>query len=148
MAQEVTIDNILYSDDKTLLQLDVIHKYLSTESYWSKDIPFDIVKRAMEGSICFAAYDKGKQIAYARVITDGATFGYLADVFVMEPYRGKGISKQLMKFIMDYPSFKGFRRFMLATKDAHSLYEKFGFKQMATPDRFMEIKPFEEYNSK
>ncbi len=99
MAQEVTIDNILYSDDKTLLQLDVIHKYLSTESYWSKDIPFDIVKRAMEGSVCFAAYDKGKQIAYARVINAGATFGYLEDVFVLEPYRGKGISKNLIKFI-------------------------------------------------
>ncbi|MBK7668547.1 MAG: GNAT family N-acetyltransferase [Sphingobacteriaceae bacterium] len=148
MAQEITIDGILYSDDKALLQLDVIHNYLSKESYWSKGVPVEIVKRAMDGSICFAAYDNGKQIAYARIITDGATFGYLADVFVLEPYRGKGISKNLMKFIMDYPSFKGFRRFMLATKDAHSLYEKFGFKKLSTPDRFMEIKPFEEYKSK
>lgn len=148
MAYEITIDNILYSDNKGLLQLDVIHNYLSKESYWSKAVPMDIVKRAMEGSVCFAAYDNGKQIAYARVITDGATFGYLADVFVLESHRGKGISKHLMKFIMAHPSFKGFRRFMLATKDAHSLYEKFGFKQMATPDRFMEIKPFEEYNPK
>lgn len=148
MAHEIIIDTILYSDSKELLQLDVIHNYLSKESYWSKGIPLDVVKRAMEGSVCFAAYDKGQQIAYARVITDGATFGYLADVFVVEAYRGKGISKHLMKFIMDYPSFKGLRRFMLATKDAHSLYKKFGFKPMATPDRFMEIKPFEDYTSK
>lgn len=147
MAVEKTIDAVLYSDDKQLLQLSVVHDYLSKESYWSKGIPLDIVKRASEGSVCFGAYVNGKQIAYARVITDGATFGYLADVFVLESHRGKGISKNLMKFIMDYPAFKGFRRFMLATKDAHSLYEKFGFKQMATPDRFMEIKPFEEYNS-
>lgn len=145
---EITINNILYSDNKQLLQLNIVHDYLCNESYWSKGVPFDIVKRAAEGSFCFAAYDNGKQIAYARVITDGATFGYLADVFVLEPYRSKGISKHLMKFIMEYPAFKGFRRFMLATKDAHSLYEKFGFTNMKTPERFMEIKPFEEYNPK
>lgn len=145
---EMTIDNMLYSDNKQLLQLNIIHDYLCNESYWSKGVPFEIVKRASEGSFCFAVYDNGKLIAYARVITDGATFGYLADVFVLEPYRGKGISKNLMKFIMEYPAFKGFRRFMLATKDAHSLYKKFGFTEMKTPERFMEIKPFEKYNHK
>lgn len=148
MAYEVTIDNILYSDRKDRLQFDVIHNYLSRESYWSKGIPKEIVLRAAEGSVCFGVYAGEKQIGYARVITDSATFGYLADVFILEPYRGKGISKNLMQCIMDYPSFKGFRRFMLATKDAHTLYEKFGFKKMATPDRFMEIKPFEEYSKK
>lgn len=148
MAHEITIDNILYSDNKDLLQFDIIHDYLSNESYWSKGIPKELVKRAAAGSVCFGVYTEGKQIGYARVITDGASFGYLADVFVLEPYRGKGISKHLVKFIVDYPAFKGFRRFMLATKDAHGLYEKFGFKKMETPDRFMEIKPFESYNSK
>lgn len=148
MAYESTIDKILYSDKKELLQLDVIHHYLSKESYWAQGIPQQIVKDSIKGSVCFAAYDNGKQIAYARVITDNATFGYLADVFVLEPYRGKGISKQLMKFIMDYPACKKFRRFMLATKDAHALYEKFGFKPLAFPDRIMELKAFENYNNK
>lgn len=148
MSYESTIDGILYSADKNLLQINVIHDYLSKESYWSKGIPLQIVENAIKGSVCFAAYDGGKQIAYARVITDGATFGYLADVFVLEPYRKKGISKNLMQFIMACPELKGLRRFMLATKDAHSLYEKFGFKNLSTPDRFMELKPFETYDSK
>lgn len=148
MAREVTIDGILYSDDKALLQFDVIHTYLSKESYWSKDIPLSIVKESAAGSICFVAYENGKQIAYARVVTDAATFGYLADVFVLESHRGKGISKHLMKFIMEHPSFKNLRRFMLATKDAHSLYEQFGFKALAKPNTIMEIKFFEEYTNR
>lgn len=148
MAYETTIDSILYSTNKELLQLDVIHHYLSKESYWAQGIPLQLVKDSVAGSICFAAYDNGKQIAFARLITDSATFGYLADVFVSEPYRGKGISKQLMKFIMDYPACKKLRRFMLATKDAHTLYEKYGFKKLAFPERIMELKAFENYNNK
>lgn len=145
MLYEAAISDLVYSNNKDLLQVDVIHAYLSGESYWAKGIPLHLVENAIRGSECFAVYYNGRQIAFARVITDGATFGYLADVFVLESYRGKGISKQLMKFIMDYPRFKGLRRFMLATKDAHSLYEKSGFKRLSTPDRFMEIKPFENY---
>lgn len=146
MTQEKIVDGVLYSDNKDLLQLDVIHAYLSNESYWAKGIPKELVKKSIEGSLCFGAYKDNKQIAFARVISDMASFGYLADVFVLEEQRGKGISKQLMKFIIDYEPLKGLRRFMLATKDAHSLYEKYGFKPLATPDRFMEIKPFENYN--
>jgi GNAT superfamily N-acetyltransferase len=148
MAYETTVDSILYSDNKELLELEVIHDYLSNESYWAQGIPLQLVKDSIAGSVCFAAYDNGKQIAYARVITDNATFGYLADVFVLAPYRGNGISKQLMKFIMDYPTCKKFRKFMLATKDAQALYEKFGFKKLAFPERIMEVKAFENYNSK
>jgi len=148
MAYEVTIDGVLYSDNKELLQEDLIHNYLCNESYWAKGIPAQIVKESIEGSICFGVYENGKQIAYARIVTDKATFGYLADVFVIESHREKGIAKQLMAFIMSYPLCKKFRRFMLATKDAPSLYEKFGFKSMATPDRFMEIKAFEDYSQK
>lgn len=146
MNYELTENNVLYSCNKDLLQVDVIHHYLSKESYWAQNIPVSVVEGSIKGSLCFGAYSDGKQIAYARVITDEATFGYLADVFVLEPYRKKGISKTLMKFIMNHPSLKNLRRFMLATKDAHTLYEKFGFKKLSTPDRFMEIKPFEVYS--
>jgi len=148
MAYETTIDSILYSDNKELLQLDVIHHYLSKESYWAQGIPLQMVKDAIDGSVCFGAYLDGKLIAHARIVTDGVTFGYLADVFVLEPYRGKGISKQLMKLIMDYPMVKKFRRFMLATNDAQKLYEKFGFGYLPHPERIMQIKAFENYNNK
>lgn len=145
MHHEIIIDSVLYSDNKELLDANAIHKYLSEESYWAQGIPKEIVLKAIHGSVCFGAYDNGRQIAFARVITDGATFGYLADVYVLESYRKKGVSKNLIKLIMSYPAFLGLRRFMLATKDAHSLYEKYGFKKLSTPDRFMEIKPFENY---
>lgn len=145
MPHEIIIDGILYSDNKELLEAMAIHKYLSVESYWAKNIPKEVVVNAINGSVCFGAYINGKQIAFARVITDGATFGYLADVYVLEAFRNKGVSKNLMKHIMAYPGFAGLRRFMLATKDAHCLYEKFGFKKLSTPERFMEIKPFENY---
>lgn len=145
MSYEKQIGEYLISSDKQRLQIDVIHNYLSTESYWAQNIPLTTVKAAIDGSICFGIYKGKNQIGFARVITDGVTFGYLADVFILDKHRGKGLSKELMMFIMDYPSFKNFRRFMLATKDAHTLYEKFGFKLLSTPERFMEIKPFEKY---
>ncbi len=147
MDYELTENNILFSCNKELLQVNVIHHYLSKESYWAQNIPLSVVEASIKGSLCFGVYSEGKQIAYARVITDEATFGYLADVFVLESYRKKGISKALMKFIMNHPSLKKLRRFMLATKDAHMLYEQFGFKKLSTPDRFMEIKPFEVYSA-
>jgi GNAT superfamily N-acetyltransferase len=140
-----TIDNILYSSDKSLLQIEVIHGYLSKESYWAQNIPVETVKASIEGSTCYAAYYEGRQIAFARVISDHATFGYLADVFVIEEFRRKGISKQLMNFIMSEPSFGKLRRFMLATKDAHGLYEKFGFSNIQSPERLMETKGLENY---
>jgi GNAT superfamily N-acetyltransferase len=148
MVYETRIDNLLFSNNKDLLQVDIIHHYLSVESYWAQGIPLDLVKESIEGSVCFAVYKDKKQIAYARIVTDNATFGYLADVFVLEEYRGEGISKQLMKFIMDYPPCKKFRRMMLATKDAQGLYAKFGFKNLAYPERIMEIKAFENYKKK
>lgn len=145
MIYEVTVDNILYSTNKQLLQLHVIHHYLSKESYWAQNIPLETVKASIKGSLCFGAYSNGQQIAYARVITDEATFGYLADVFVLVEFRKKGIAKELIKFVMSHPSLTRLRRFMLATKDAHTLYGKFGFKKLSTPERFMELKPFEKY---
>ncbi len=148
MAYEITIDGLLFSDNKELLQVEVIHGYLCNESYWAEGIPLEIVKDSIAGSVCFGVYKNGKQIAYARIVTDNATFGYLADVFVLGEFRGAGISKQLMAFIMNYPACKKFRRMMLATKDAQGLYEKFGFKNLAFPERIMEIKAFENYTDK
>lgn len=145
MLYEEKIGQYLFSSDKTKLQVDVIHNYLSKESYWAQNIPIEIVEASIKGSVCFGIYDGEKQIGYGRMITDSATFAYMADVFVLEGYRSKGLSKKFMGFILKYPDFKNLRRIMLATKDAHGLYAKFGFTPLSTPDRFMEIKPFEKY---
>jgi GNAT superfamily N-acetyltransferase len=145
MIREKLIDEFLFSSDKSKLQADVIHRYLSTESYWAQNVPYERVIKSIEGSVCFGIYHTGEQIGFARVITDGATFGYMADVFILKEFRGRGLSKQLIQFMMDYPEFTGLRRFMLATMDAHDLYKKFGFIPLSTPEKFMEIKPFEKY---
>lgn len=142
---EKTINDYLFSTDKTKLQVNVIHDYLSKESYWAQNMPLDLIKESIEGSFCFGVYFNDKQIGYARVISDGATFGYLADVFILEEHRGKGLSKELMRFIMAYPAFKKLRRFMLATRDAQGLYKQFGFNALAKPETIMEIKFFESY---
>ncbi|HTA62257.1 MAG TPA: GNAT family N-acetyltransferase [Bacteroidia bacterium] len=128
------------STDKEKLQLNVIHHYLSVESYWAKHITVEIVKQSIEGSLCFGVYFKTEQIGFARVITDYATFGYLADVFILGAHRGKGLSKLLMESIMAHPKLQGLRRFCLATRDAHNLYTQFGFTPLAKPENFMEIK--------
>lgn len=142
---EKHINGYLFSTDKEKLQHSYIHHFLSEESYWAKNIPIHIVEKAIEGSICFGVYDKQQQIGFARIITDHATFGYLADVFIDKDYRSKGLSKELINFITEQPFIKTLRRFMLATKDAHSLYAQFGFNALKEPDRFMEIKYFETY---
>lgn len=142
---ELTIKNYLISDDKQKLDIAYIHQYLSKESYWAQNIPLDVVKRSVEGSMAFGIFCNDKQCGFARVITDQATFGYLADVFVDEAHRQKGLSKELMRFILSHPSLQGLRRFMLATKDAHGLYTSFGFNPLREPGRFMEMKSFEQY---
>jgi GNAT superfamily N-acetyltransferase len=145
MINEKNIGEFLYSTDKTKLNIEYIHYFLSKESYWAKNIPIELVKTSIEGSLCFGVHHQGKQIGFARVITDYATFGYLADVFIDKNYRGKGLSKELMKFIMEQEVIKKLRRFMLATLDAHSLYAQFGFESQEGNKRFMSIKFFEEY---
>lgn len=142
---EKQIGDFLYSTDKSKLNLDYIQHFLSKESYWAKNIPMDIVKTSIEGSLCFGVYENSKQVGFARVITDYATFGYLADVFIDKNYRGKGLSKELMKFIMEQELTKKLRRFMLATLDAHSLYAQFGFESQEGNKRLMGVKFFEEY---
>ena len=131
-------DECLISTDKTLLDVRMIYNFLS-QSYWAAGRPFSIVKKAIENSLCFGIYCNNKQIGFARVVTDYSTFAYLADVFILEEYRGKGYSKKLLKTIVEYPELQSIKRWMLATNDAHSLYAKFGFKSLKNPEKFMEI---------
>ena len=126
------------STDKDRLDIGLIHRFLSTEAYWSRGITRQTVERAIAGSLCFGGYLDGLQAAFARVVTDGATFGYLADVFVLAEHRGRGHARTLMAAIMAHPQLQGLRRFSLATSDAHGLYAAFGFAPPARPQTLME----------
>jgi len=130
--------NIKISTDKSLLNTEVIQNFLSG-SYWAKERPLSIIKKSIENSLCFGVYLDNKQAGFARVVTDYATFAYIADVFILEEHRGKGLSKKLINAILGHPELKTIRRWMLATKDAHTLYSKFGFGLLKNPERFMEI---------
>jgi GNAT superfamily N-acetyltransferase len=118
---------------------------LCNESYWSKNITLAIVKKGIENSVCFSVFYKEEQVGFARAITDKATFGYLADVFILENHRGKGVSKWLIQTILDNEELQGFRSWMLATKDAHGLYEKFDFKLTNDTTRIMRKQGIAEY---
>ena len=139
MIFEETIDGYLFSTDKTKLDIDAIHNYLANESYWAVGIPLDTLKRSIDNSECFGIYSESKLVGFARVVTDKATFGYLGDVFVVEGHRGKGLSKNLMAFILKHPELQGFRRWILLTRDAQELYSQFGFIKFHAPDRCMEL---------
>ena len=145
MIYEYKKDEYTISTDKTKLQFDVIHGFLST-SYWSPNIPMEIVRRAVEHSTTFGIYKAENQVGYARIISDYATFAYLADVFVLESERGKGISKWLMECITQQADLQGLRRWMLATRDAHGLYAQFGFTPLDNPDIMMQIARPKIYN--
>jgi len=145
MKSELKEEKYTFSTDKEKLQVEYIHHYLSKESYWAQNIPLQIVEKSIEGSLCFGVYKENQQVGFARVITDYATFGYLADVFIDKDHRGQGLSKKLMAFILEQDSVKILRRFMLATLDAHGLYRQFGFNPLREPARFMELKAFEKY---
>jgi GNAT superfamily N-acetyltransferase len=135
------------SADKRCLDAAAIHRYL-TQSYWSPGIPRTVVERAIEGSLCFGVFHHGEQVGFARVITDKATFAYLADVYILEPHRGKGLSKRLMEFVFAHPDLQGLRRFMLLTKDAHGLYQQFGFTEVFDPARVMERRRPDVYKTR
>lgn len=120
------------------IDLDRVYRWIAKDSYWAEHIPRDVFDRAIRGSICFAALDAGQTIGFARVVTDRATFAYLGDVFVARERRGQGISERLMQAIMAHEDLQGLRRWLLMTRDAHGLYEKFGFKSLAVPGRCME----------
>jgi GNAT superfamily N-acetyltransferase len=124
--------------DADRMDLGAIHAYL-TESYWCPGIPLDTVEKAMANSLCFGLFHRQDQVGLARVITDRATYAYLADVYVLEAHRGLGLSKWLLEVIQGHPDLQSLRRFMLATRDAHGLYRQFGFELLANPSRMMEI---------
>jgi N-acetylglutamate synthase-like GNAT family acetyltransferase len=135
-VEEYTYGTYQVSTDPWKLDLKVIHGYLS-RSYWAEEIPFETVKRSVEHSLCFGVYSAGKQIGFARVISDYTTFAYLADVFILEEERGKGLSKFLMECILKHKELQGLRNFSLMTQDAHSLYARYGFKNIPKPENFM-----------
>jgi GNAT superfamily N-acetyltransferase len=130
--------NFRISDDKRDLDVALIHRFLSSDAYWSAGVPLEVVRRAIEHSLCFGAFVGGAQIGFARVVTDRATFAYLADVFVLPEHRARGVAKTLMKAVLAHPELQGLRRFTLATRDAHSLYAQFGFTPPLRPQTLME----------
>jgi GNAT superfamily N-acetyltransferase len=116
----------------------MIHGFLADESYWAKGRTLEQTKTAIENSICFGVYHGDRQAAFARVVTDRATFAYIGDLFVLEEFRGRGLSKRLMEAIVSHPELQGLRRWILATRDAHGLYEQFEFSALRFPERWME----------
>jgi GNAT superfamily N-acetyltransferase len=161
-ASEYRKGEFVISTDRERLDLDVVHGFL-TECYWAKGIPREIVARSIENSLCFGVYDGSaekfsllpkagrsgapKQVGFARVISDFATYAYIGDVFILDEYRGRGLGKWLMECIMQYPRLRGLRRWSLVTRDAHQLYAPFGFTPLKTPDRYMELHNPEIYES-
>lgn len=135
---ETQKDEFTISTDRSRLDVDTIHRFLVEDSYWARERTLDQTKTAIENSICFGLYRDDKLIGFARVVSDKATFAYIGDVFVLEEYRGRGLSKWLMQVIVEYPELQGLRRWVLATKDAHGLYSQFEFAPLRYPERWME----------
>lgn len=133
-----TTNDYEISTDRRRLDTALIHRFLSS-TYWARDIPPEIVERSIKNSLCFGVYARGRQVGFARVITDYATFGYVADVFVLPEHRRRGLAKMLMRAIVEHPDLRGLRRLLLATHDAHGLYAPFGFKPLANPEHFMTV---------
>ena len=121
--------------DPMMIDRELVHRYLSAESYWAKGIPFETVSRSIDHSLCFGLYHGKQQIGFARMVTDRATFTYLADVFILPEERGKGLSKWMMEVIDTHPDLQGLRRWMLGTRDAHGLYEQFGWTVITEEQR-------------
>ena len=144
---EWTKDDFVISTDKNKIDVDYVRSFLS-KSYWAENIPLEVIERSINGSLCFGVYQQDRQVGFARVITDEATFAYLADVFIDEQFRGQGLSKWLMEVIVQYPSLQGLRRFLLATRDAHGLYRQFGFSPLSFADRWMQIHQPDVYREK
>ena len=134
----------IISTDRSKLDIDVIQGSLA-RSYWAQGIPRETVAHSIENSLCFGVYNDGAQVGFARVVSDFATYAYIADVFILEPYRGRGLAKELMATIMAHPKLQGLRRWSLGTRDAHGLYAQFGFTAPENPSRWMEIANPEVY---
>jgi GNAT superfamily N-acetyltransferase len=128
----------LITTDRSRLDIALIHDFLANESYWAVGRSVEVVKRSIDNSLCFGIYRNTQQVGFARVVTDFATFAWLADVFIVSEHRGRGLAKWLMEVILVHPELQGFRRWVLATKDAHSLYTQFGFIPLHRPQRWLE----------
>lgn len=137
MVHEWRQGEYLITTDKEQLDISTIHGFLTT-SYWAAGIPVETVKRSIEHSLNFGLFQRERQIGFARLITDYATYAYLSDVFILEPYRGRGLSKWLMQVIVAHPELQDLRRWTLFTRDAHELYRQVGFTSLVTPERAME----------
>lgn len=142
MTSEWHRDGFTVSTDKARLDVELIHRFLAA-TYWARGIPAAVVRRAIDHSLCFGLYENAqdgeRQVGFARVITDYATFAYLSDVFVLEAYRGRGLGDWLVATILAHPDLQGLRRWSLVTRGAHGLYRKHGFTALANPERYMEI---------
>jgi len=138
MSMNWVRDTFTVTSDPAKLDLAVIAEFLAS-SYWAKGIPVATVEKSLERSLCFALLDGERQIGFARVISDRVTIAYLGDVFVLPEYRGKGLGKWLIECVVSHPELQGLRRWVLATRDAHGLYEKFGFTPLKRPEFFMEL---------
>lgn len=140
MPHEWRREGFVISTDPAAVDVDVVHRFLSEESYWARGIPYDVVARSVEHSLVFGVYDEGgAQVGFARAITDRATTAYVADVFVLPEHRGRGLGVWLIGCMRAHPDLQGLRVWRLATADAHGLYEKHGFRPLAHPERLMEI---------
>ena len=126
------------STDRSRLDLELIYQFL-TNCYWAEGVPRDIVERSIENSLCFGVFVQDRQVGFARVVTDYATYAYIGDVFIVDSHRGQGLSKRLMKAISEHPQLQGLRRWSLVTRDAHGLYQQFGFTALADPEKYMEL---------
>jgi len=134
------INEFYISTDKAKLDISVIENFLSRESYWAKGRSIQTIQKSIKNSLCFGVYtDKNQLVGFARVVSDFAVFAWIMDLFIMDGYRKKGLSKLLMQAIMEYPDLQGLQRWGLGTKDAHGLYEQFGFRRLLNPERMMEI---------
>jgi len=135
---EIQRHEFTISTDRSRLDLQAIHRFLVEESYWAATRTFEQTRTAIENSISFGLYFENKLIGFARVVSDKATFAYVGDVFVIEEFRGRGLSKWLMEAMVQHPELQGLRRWVLATRDAHGLYEQFDFTPLKFPERWME----------
>jgi GNAT superfamily N-acetyltransferase len=147
---EVEKEGYLISTDPSKIDIEVVYQYLSKESYWAKDIPLERVQKSIENSFCFGLYFDNKQVGFARLITDKTTFAYLADVFILPEHRGKGLSKWMIETIHAHPELQGLRRWLLGTRDAHTLYEQFGWTRFGDEqkERFMQFHNPDVYKKK
>ena len=139
MSYERRRGEFVITTDHRRFDIDAIHAFLSSEAYWSLGIPVDVVHRAIEHSLCFGLLEGTRQAGFARVVTDRSTFAWLCDVFVLEEFRGRGLGSWLIESVLEHPDMQGLRRIVLATRDAHALYERSGFAPLRTPERWMAI---------